>query len=140
PKHLIWGIDLTGKTTLDGRTHLALTILEHASCAAIWLEALQRKSSWVLIRKLNQAIERYGKPKAARTDNEAIFTSRVFRFALFLLGVRLSSASSTTRCGRIRTWTDAPLRKPGRASIRSQQSPGANTGSRPGTGCSRAIT
>ncbi len=38
--------------------------------------------------KLSAAIRRYGKPQAVRTDNEAVFTSRVFRLALFLLGVQ----------------------------------------------------
>lgn len=88
PRNLVWGMDLTGKTTLDGTTRVVLAILEHASRAALWLEALQGKSSWTLIVKLAEAIKRYGKPKAIRTDNESVFTSRVFRFALFLLGIR----------------------------------------------------
>ena len=88
PRNLIWGLDLTGKATLDGRTCAVLAILEHASRSALWLEALQSKSSWALIPKLIEAIKRYGKPRALRTDNEAVFTSRVFRFALFLLGIR----------------------------------------------------
>jgi len=88
PRNLIWALDLTGKATLDGRTHLVLAILEHASRAALWLEALQSKASWTLILKLVETIKRYGKPKAVRTDNETVFTSRVFRLALLLLGVR----------------------------------------------------
>jgi transposase InsO family protein len=39
-----------------------------------------------LILKLIEAIKRYGKPRIVRTDNEAVFTSKVFRFAL--LGIR----------------------------------------------------
>lgn len=46
------------------------------------------KSSWALVGKLIEPIRRYGKPKTVRTDNEAVFTSGVFRFALLLLGVR----------------------------------------------------
>jgi transposase InsO family protein len=88
PKNLIWALDLTGKGTLDGRTRLVLGILEHASRAALCLEALESKSSWTLISKLIEAIGRYGKPRAVRTDNEVVFTSRTFRFALTLLGVR----------------------------------------------------
>ena len=88
PRNLTWAIDLTGKTTLDRQTRLVLTILEHASRAALTLEALHNKSSWTLIGKLAAAIKRYGKPRMIRTDNEAIFTSRVFGFALFLLGIR----------------------------------------------------
>jgi putative transposase len=88
PKNLIWGIDLTGKTTLDGGTQLILGILEHASRAALRLEALENKSSWALIGILVQAIKRYGKPRAIRTDNESAFASQTFRLALFLLGIR----------------------------------------------------
>lgn len=88
PHNLIWALDLTGKTTLDGQTRLVLGIIEHASRAALMLEALHSKSSWTLVGKLVAAIKRYGKPKMVRTDNESIFTSRVFRMALFLLGIR----------------------------------------------------
>jgi len=88
PRNLIWGVDLTGKTTLDGGTRLILGILEHASRGALWLEALENKSSWALIAKLVEAIKRYGKPRAIRTDNESVFASRAFRLALFLLSIR----------------------------------------------------
>jgi Transposase and inactivated derivatives len=88
PKNLIWALDLTGKTPLDGSTRIILGILEHASRAALALEALESKSSWALILKLVDAIERYGKPHMVRTDNEAVFTSRVFRLGLFVLGIR----------------------------------------------------
>ena len=88
PRNLVWALDLTGKTAPDGRTCLVLGILEHASRAALALEAVYSKSSWTLVGKLAAAIRRYGKPKMVRTDNEAIFTSRVFRLALFLLGIR----------------------------------------------------
>jgi transposase InsO family protein len=88
PRNLVWALDLTGKATLDGSTRMVLGILEHASRAALWLEGLETKSSWVLIVKLIEAIRRYGKPRAVRTDNEPIFTSRAFRFALLLLDIR----------------------------------------------------
>jgi len=88
PKNLVWAIDLTGKTTLDGSTRIVLGILEHASRAALWVEALDTKSSWTLVSKLASAIRRYGKPRLLRTDNEAVFTSKVFQLALFLLGIR----------------------------------------------------
>jgi len=88
PKNLVWGIDLTGKTTLDGTTQVILGVLEHASRAALLLEALPTKSSWMLIRKLAEAIKRYGKAHIVRTDNEAVFTSWAFRLALLMLGIR----------------------------------------------------
>lgn len=88
PHNLFWALDLTGKTTLNGQTCLVLAILEHASRAALTLEALHSKSSWTLVGRLVTSIKRFGKPKMIRTDNEPIFTSRVFCFALFLLGIR----------------------------------------------------
>jgi transposase InsO family protein len=88
PQNLVWGLDLTGKTTLDGTTQFILGIIEHASRAALRLEALRSKSSWTLILQLVEAMKRYGKPRIVRTDNEAVFTSNIFRFALVLLGIR----------------------------------------------------
>jgi len=88
PKNLIWGLDLTGKATLDGKTRIVLGILEHASRAALWLEVLQTKSSWTLLLRLIEAIRRYGKPRILRTDNESVFASTVFCLALALLGIR----------------------------------------------------
>ena len=35
PKNLVWALDLTGKTTLDGQTRMILGIIEHASRAAV---------------------------------------------------------------------------------------------------------
>ncbi len=49
---------------------------------------LRTKASIALIREILDAVERFGKPKILRTDNEAVFTSVVFRGALFLLGIR----------------------------------------------------
>jgi transposase InsO family protein len=88
PRNLVWAVDLTGKATLDGSTRMVLGILEHASRAALRLEVLETKSSWALILKLVEAIRRHGRPRAVRTDNEAVFTSRAFRFALLLLGIQ----------------------------------------------------
>jgi putative transposase len=88
PQNLIWGLDLTGKASLDAKTHLVLGILEHASRAALWLEALPNKSSWTLIVTLLAAIKRHGRPRIVRTDNESVFVSRTFRLALLLLGIR----------------------------------------------------
>ena len=41
-----------------------------------------------LLGHLFLAFGRYGQPRAIRTDNESVFTSRLFRLALFLLGIR----------------------------------------------------
>lgn len=67
----VWGCDLLVKTDTDGRAHLALAILDHASRACLRLQRLSDKSSWTLLHELIQAVKRYGRPTFVRTDNEA---------------------------------------------------------------------
>ncbi len=88
PRNLVWGLDLTGKTDAPGKLHNLLSIVEHRSRAALCLEALDNKSSIAILRCLLNAVERCGKPKILKTDNEAVFTSWLFRLTLFLLGIR----------------------------------------------------
>jgi len=88
PHNLVWALDLTGKTDSRGKLHMLLGIVEHGSRAALCLQALRNKSSWALLGYLFLAIGKYGKPRFVRTDNEVVFTSRVFKLALSLLGIR----------------------------------------------------
>jgi transposase InsO family protein len=88
PRNRVWGLDLTGKTDTGGRLHFVLGLLDHGTRANMSLVALVNKSSFALLGHLFLAIGRFGKPRAVRTDNEPIFTSRMFRFALALLGIR----------------------------------------------------
>lgn len=68
---------------------LCLTTESHPLCGkCLGLKALEDKASITLLKALILAIENYGKPKAIRTDNEAVFTSRLFNFGLWLLGIR----------------------------------------------------
>lgn len=87
-RNLIWGIDLTGKTDTQGKCHSLLGIIDHGSRHLLYLQALSDKTSHMLINCLRKIIITYGKPKIIRTDNEAIFTSRVFRLGLKKLGIR----------------------------------------------------
>ena len=84
----IWGCDLLVKTDRQGHPHLALAILDHGSRACLRLQRLSDKSSLTIFRELIQAVKRYGRPTFVRTDNEAVLVSRVFRFGLWLLGIR----------------------------------------------------
>jgi transposase InsO family protein len=88
PLNWVWGMDLTGKVDTQGKLHMLLGIVEHGSRAALCLRALPNKSSWTLLGHLFLAIGQYGKPGHVRTDNESVFCSRLFRFALFTLGIR----------------------------------------------------
>ncbi len=83
----VWGLDLTGKTDRSGQCHNILGLIDHGTRANLALIALPDKAVVTLLRVLLTAIERYGKPRFIRTDNEAIFTSRLFRLSLRLLGI-----------------------------------------------------
>jgi transposase InsO family protein len=88
PMNRVWGMDLTGKSDISGQVHNILGLVEHDSRANLSLVGLKNKASITLLRHLLDAIERYGKPKYLRTDNEAVFTSRLFRFGLWMLGIK----------------------------------------------------
>jgi|GEM_PF-273287 len=111
PRNFIWGVDLTGKTDTracpetgkNGNLHSIFGIIDHGSRALLTLQALRDKTSRTLLACLLAAIQLYGKPKIIRTDNEAVFTSRLFRYTLKLLGIRhkLSQPGHPWQNGRI---------------------------------------
>lgn len=88
PRNLVWAADLTGKADTGQRLHSVMGLIDHGTRGLIQLIALADKSSWTLLGQLFLAIGRFGKPGALRTDNERVFTSSVFRLALFVLGIR----------------------------------------------------
>lgn len=88
PKNLIWGMDLTGKTDNQGNLHYILGMVEHASRASLCLTALKDKSVIALLRHLLNAVERFGKPRILRTDNEPVFASWLFKAVLLFMGVK----------------------------------------------------
>jgi transposase InsO family protein len=88
PKNKIWGIDLTGKTDEAGATHFILGVIEHHSRGCLCLTAISNKSSITLLRCLLDCFEKHGTPRLLRTDNEAVFTSKLFRLGLWLLNIK----------------------------------------------------
>jgi transposase InsO family protein len=81
-------MDLTGKSDTQNKTHNIFGIVDHGSRADLCLVGLKDKASITLLRHLLDTIERYGKPKVIRTDNESCFTSKLFCFGLWLLGIK----------------------------------------------------
>ena len=68
--------------------HCILGIVEHHSRAALMLGVVKDKASITLLECLLAVVKKHGKPTFIRTDNEAVFTSRLFRFGLWMLGIR----------------------------------------------------
>lgn len=84
----VWAIDLTEHRIEPHVRQPLLGILDHGSRRMLTFRALRDRSSIAILRLLLDAIEHYGRPKAIRTGNEAIFTSWVFAFTLQWLGIR----------------------------------------------------
>lgn len=82
PRNRVWGCDLLVKTDQHEHPHIALALVDHASRACLRLQRLSDKSSFRLIQELAQAVTQYGRPRFLRTDNEAVFVSRLFRIGL----------------------------------------------------------
>ena len=87
PTHAVWAMDVT-HVAACGKPQTCLGILDHGSRLCIRLTTLINKRSWTLLGYLCLAIGQYGKPRAVRTDNEAIFNSFVFTTFLKLAGIR----------------------------------------------------
>ncbi len=87
-RNRVWGCDLLTKTDRQGQPHLALAVLDHGSRACLRLQRVADKSSLTLIHEVLEAVKRYGQPQYLRTDNEAVLVSRLFRFGLWLVGIR----------------------------------------------------
>lgn len=88
PRQRYWGVDLTYFTDVDGHSHTVLGVCEHYSRLSLALRRIPNKASITLLRTLLDIVEVFGAPQVVRTDNEAMFTSRLFRIGLRLMGIR----------------------------------------------------
>jgi len=88
PNNIIWATDFTCVTDEQQQQNMILGIIDHGSRACLHLTPIEDKSSIRLLRTLLDCIELYGKPKYLRTDNEAVFTSRLFQFGLWWLNIK----------------------------------------------------
>jgi len=87
PRNLVWALDLTFLPGPEAPRPV-FGILDHGSRLCLALTSLRDRSTIGILRCLLDALERFGKPQILRTDNEPIFTSRLFRLSLWLLGIR----------------------------------------------------
>ena len=62
-------------------------MVDSGTRALLVLKHLTTKSSLNIIIATLEAIRDYGKPKSIKSDNEIVFTSRLMRFTLWLLGI-----------------------------------------------------
>lgn len=91
-RNIVWGMDMTGVRTGNGKekdtTATVLGIIDHGTRRCLSLRSIPDKASLTLLKALIAAVERYGKPRVIRTDNESVFASKLFRSGLWFLGIR----------------------------------------------------
>jgi putative transposase len=107
PIQTTWGMDLTGLPLASGGTAPVFGLIDHGSRALLALTPVVPYNSLVLLGQLLIAMGRHGKPRAVRSDNDAVFKTPVFRIALALLGVhqQFTALGSPWQNGRIeRFW------------------------------------
>ena len=68
--------------------HSIVGIIDHGTRRLLNLNAPVNKCAWTLLGCLFLAIGKYGTPKALRSDNERIFTGKVFAWGLRVAGIR----------------------------------------------------
>jgi transposase InsO family protein len=86
PARQRWSLDLCQiKAGRAQRT--VLGVIDQGSRAVLRLQVLARKCTWTLLGQLCLAIAEHGCPQAVRTDNEAMFTSPLWRTALAWAGI-----------------------------------------------------
>lgn len=98
PNNIEWNIDLT---TVERRQILG--IVDSGSRAMLTLKHLRTKSTVMILRALLDTVEKYGKPEYIKTDNKHVFTSRLMKLALWLLGImhRRTQIASPWQNGKI---------------------------------------
>ncbi|MCH9741051.1 MAG: integrase core domain-containing protein [Epsilonproteobacteria bacterium] len=96
--NLIWSMDLT---TI--KEQQILGVIDNGSRVLLTLKYLQNKNTITIIRALLYTVEKYGKPKIIRSDNELVFTSKLMKIVLYILGIRQQTTqiASPWQNGRI---------------------------------------
>ena len=87
PRNKIWALDLSYLPKHQDQQPI-LGVIDYGTRAGLALRQLQTKGSIMILRVLLDLVERCGQPVTLQTDNEAIFTSRLFQLGLWILGIR----------------------------------------------------
>ena len=82
-RNQLWHMDLS---TIDKRQIFG--VLDSGTRALVVLKHLKTKSTINILITLLEAIRDYGKPQSIRSDNEIVFTSKLMKCSLWVLGIK----------------------------------------------------
>lgn len=101
-RNICWGIDLTTVTDRQGNLLPVFVAVDYGSRRCITISSIKSKHSLVAYH-LFRAFTRCGRPKSIKTDNEAVFTSFIFKSALIMAGIKhqTSDIASPWQNGRV---------------------------------------
>jgi putative transposase len=103
PKNQIWGLNSTLLDLETSAEQLAIGVIDHGTRVLTGLRKVTRFNAWTALGVLCIAIGEWGKPVRVRTDNAAVFHSKVWRFGLKTLGIKrqFTQLGSPWQNGRI---------------------------------------
>ena len=103
PKNQLWQIDLTQIPDVNGDPIRILGCIDTGTRTCVGLQQAERKTSIALLTQVLRLCRTYGTPKVIQTDNEACFTSLIFRLGLRLAQIKhkTSDVASPWQNGRI---------------------------------------
>lgn len=87
-RNRVWGVDLASVTDERNERHTVFGAIDYGTRRALALKRVSSKHSMRLLLHMAWPVFRFGRPRFIRTDNEAVFAARRFRWGLALLGVR----------------------------------------------------
>lgn len=88
PINTCWGVDLTTVTDTNSVQHNLLAVVDYGSRKCLSLQPINSKHSLVLLSHLFSLFVKYGTPKRIKTDNEAVFKSKLFQGVIKLIGIK----------------------------------------------------
>ncbi len=89
-KNVIWGVDTTIVTDLDGIQQIVLGAVDYGSRLNLLLQPVKRFNRWTFLGYLFLTIGRFGKPKAIKTDNARVFHAKLVKRVLRWAGIRMT--------------------------------------------------
>ena len=84
-KEFLWQIDFINISDYYKNKNSIFGIIDSGSRAILFLQRLENKSTITILKAILYSLEKYGKPKIIKSDNEIIFNSKLFKFSLWLI-------------------------------------------------------